>query len=74
MRKSKPSLLSPEDQHALAAYFAMFYLSAEKQKRRPGEKEIGRVVMATFGLVAKKGKYRLTARGKRAVALARTEI
>lgn len=72
--KPKASLLSLEDQHALAAFFALHHGAIVTKGRLPGPRNIERIVAATFGLVAKDGPYRLTARGERAVALAKTEI
>lgn len=65
--------ITEADKHALAAFFAMHHAALSIQDRRPGPRNIERVVMATFGLVEKKGPYRLTARGKRVIALAQSE-
>jgi len=69
----KPKPLSLADNHALAAFFALHHASLAIS-RSPGPRNIERVVMATFGLVAKKGPFRLTPRGRRAVKLAQSEI
>ena len=59
------------DQHALAAFFALHHGAVVL--KAPRANDIERVVMATFGLVAKKGPYRLTASGKRALKLAKSD-
>lgn len=68
----KPKSLSIADQHALAAFFALHHGALALNDVPP--KDIERVVGATFGLVEKRGSYRLTPRGKRAVKLAQTDF
>lgn len=73
MAKKRPVLFLA-DQHALAAFFAMHHgalLALDDKSDNP--EDVERVVVATFGLVAKKGPYRLTERGKRAMQLAQYE-
>lgn len=65
--------LSDNDAHALACFFAMHHSALALKAPSPGPRNIERVVMATFGLVEKKGPYRLTARGRRAMTLARSD-
>lgn len=65
--------LSEKDIHALACFFAMHHGANAISTRPPGERNIERVVMATFGLATKKGRFALTPRGKRAVKLAQSE-
>lgn len=72
MKRPKP--LSTADQHALAAFFALHHAAHVVSTRPTGERNVERTVMATFGLVEKKGPYRLTPRGKRVVKLAQTDI
>lgn len=69
--KPKPTL-SLTDAHALACFFAMHHAAVVLEN--VGPRDIERVLMATFGLIEKKGQCRLTPRGKRAVKLAKTEI
>lgn len=65
--------ISKKDAHALACFFTMHHSAvALRGTNGPGVRDIERIVMATFGLVEKKGPYRLTARGKRAVRLAKS--
>lgn len=69
----KKSPLSYDDQYALAAFFALHHGANAIKDRKPGERNIERVVMATFGLCTKKGPFQLTPRGRRAVKLAQSE-
>lgn len=64
--------LSDNDIHALASYFFLHYSAnvITKPMPRPGSAE--RAAMALFGLVEKKGAFRLTARGRRAMRLAKS--
>jgi predicted nuclease of predicted toxin-antitoxin system len=64
--------LTDNDAHALACFFALHHAALALKASNIGPRNIERVVMATFGLVEKKGPYRLTARGRRARALAST--
>lgn len=68
-----PKRLSDSDVHALAAFFALHHAAHVVSTRPPGERNIERVVMATFGLVSKKGPFKLTLRGRRAVKLAQSQ-
>ena len=70
---SKPAKLSANDTHALACFFTLHHASLVLNKPSPRPGNIERVVMATFGLVEKRGPFRLTARGKRAVKLAKDQ-
>jgi len=65
--------LSDKDAHALACFFAMHHGANALGGKPPGVRNIERVVMATFGLVTKKGKFALTPRGRRAVKLAQSD-
>lgn len=69
---AKPVKLFKRDIHAIAAFFAMHHGALAMKDRLPRPNNIERIVMSTFGLVEKKGPYRLTARGKRVLNLAKT--
>ena len=71
IKKRTNTPLSEHDVHALACFFTMHH-SALALKNNVGPRNIERIVMATFGLVEKKGPYRLTKRGVRAIRLAKT--
>ena len=67
-------VMTKDDIHALAAYFALHHASlAIKDGRAAGPRNIERIVMATFGLCTKNGPFRLTRRGRRAVKLAQSD-
>jgi hypothetical protein len=64
--------LSDADVHALACFWLLHHSANAIRSPSPGPRNIERVVMATFGLVEKKGPYRLTPRGRRAARLAKS--
>ena len=70
-KKQTTTPLSEGDTHALACFFTMHH-SALALNSNVGPRNIERLVMSMFGLVEKKGPYRLTKRGVRAVRLAKT--
>jgi hypothetical protein len=65
-------IISDADAHALACFFGLHHASLVLNN--PGVRDIERVVMATFGLAEKKGPYRLTRRGNRAIKLAQSKL
>lgn len=68
--KQKP--LYKRDVHAIAAFFAMHHGALSLKTPAPRPNNIERLVMSMFGLIEKKGPYALTARGRRVIALAKT--
>lgn len=62
--------INQADAHALACFFYLHHASLAL--KGAGPRNIERIVMATFGLVTKTGEYKLTARGKRAVRMAKS--
>ena len=68
----KAKTLYKRDIHAIAAFFALHHGALSLKHPAPRQTNIERVVMSTFGLVTKSGPYALTPRGKRVLALAKT--